>query len=221
MPVGPIVDELLGCSGLLRGCGNEARARHHFAVIGEPYPFAQPERFGLAHLLAVVLFEVGLPADVELLVRLPGGTADRAVDAPRDHLPAVVLRHRPERGVAVHVGDPGQEPRAVEVPDVALRPAAHEVRHLVETGEPLFEHVGAQVHVEDRRSVSPAARVLALLEHGEPLEDPAGLRLVGRPPLSHDAVEDRGDARDVVGVKDVRVLVRDELEVPVVVVAER
>ena len=47
------------------------------------------------------------------------------------------------------------------------------------------------------------------------------LHLVGRERLAEDLVDERRDALDVIGVEDVRVLVRDELEVPVVDVAER
>ncbi len=61
----------------------------------------------------------------------------------------------------------------------------------------------------------------ALLENSEALEQPVGLRLVGREGLSEDLVHEGGDAPDVIRVQDVRVFVGDELEVPVVDVAER
>ena len=74
-------------------------------------------------------------------------------------------------------------------------------------------------HIELRRR-PPLVRALSW-KHAVAFEDPSRLHLVRRERLAEHRVDERGDAADVIGVEDVRVLVRDELEVPVVDVAER
>ncbi len=161
------------------------------------------------------------PRGEELLVRLAGRAANRAIDAPGNELLAVVVDHRPDRLLAVRLGDPFHEKRPVEVPDVALRPPPRDVREHVERCDVVLEDVGPHPHVPHGRSQAPAARTLALFEHGQPLEQPVRLHLVGREGLAEHAIHQRGDAPDVIDVENVRVLVREQFEIPVVDVAER
>ena len=135
-------------------------------------------------------------------------------------LARVVVDHRPDRLLAVGVGDPLHEERAVEVPDVALGPPPRGVRKDVERRRVVFEDVSSHPHVPHRRAQPSSARVGALLEHREPLEEPMRLHLVGRFGLSDDAIDERRDPGDVVGVEDVRKFVGDEFLVPIVDVAE-
>ncbi len=90
------------------------------------------------------------------------------------------------------------------------------------SGATLPSSTSARIHMfHMRRAQTAAARARALLEDGEPLEEPVRLHLVGRERLAEDLVHEGWNALDVIRVQDVRVLVRDELEVPVVDVAER
>jgi hypothetical protein len=221
VPVVAVIEKLRGSTHRPRRGRHEPNVPRDLPFLRQAPPFPYTARLRSLHLVGVVLREMRRPSLVELFVGSPGGAPDRSVDGPRDDLPAVVVDDGAERPLAVDVRDPAEKLRTVEVPNVSLRPAPHEVRHLIERRQAMLEHVGAQVHVEQRRAQAPAARVRRLFEHGEPLQDPLRLRAVGEPPFAGDAIDERGNATRAVGVNDVRVLVGDQLELPIVVVAER
>src|SRR5262245_17363642 len=113
----------------------EARAAGALPTPGQAAALAQPARADGGSLRAVALLEAFLPAFVQLLVGLAGDAANRAVDAPGQHLRAVVVGHRRERVGPVGLQDELYEARAVQVPDVGARPAPRQARHLVEPRE--------------------------------------------------------------------------------------
>src|SRR4029079_6769132 len=76
------------------------------------------------------------------------------------------------------------------------------------------------VHVPQGGAQAAATRLRRLLVDGQSFQEPARLHLIGGERLADQGIRQRGNAADVVGVHDVRVLVRDELEVPVVDVAQ-
>ncbi len=188
---------------------------------GDGLSLAQAAGLDLLHLLRVLALDPVLEALVELLVGAAGLAANGAVDGPGEGVTAVVLGEALEDVEPVRLRDPAEEAGAVEVPEGPLRPAHRAGGEVVETCDVVLQHVGAEVHVEDGGAEPAAARLVALHEGGEALDDPAGLGLVGRIRLPKDGVDDRRDARDVVDVEDVRVLVGDERQVPVVVVVQR
>ncbi len=220
VPVVDVVEEVSGVLGPGRG-RDPARVLDRISRMRQPRSLAEPARANGARLRAEAALHRVDPGHVQLLVGAPRGPPDRAVDPVRDDLVRVVVDHRADRLLAVRLGDPLHEERAVEVPDVALGPAPRDVREHVERRDRVLEHVRAHPHVPHRRTQPAAAGSRALLEDREPLEEPVGLHLVGSERLAEHLVQEGGDARDVIRVQDVRVLVRDELEVPVVDVPER
>ena len=140
----------------------------------------------------------------------------------RDDLPRVVVDHRADRLLAVRLGDPLHEERAVEVPDVALRPAARRCSRTRRASRrcPRARRRASTCSTSTTAGARRSSRVLSS-KTASPSSSQCGCDLVGGERLAEDAVDERRDALDVIGVQDVRVLVRDELEVPVVDVAER
>ena len=199
-----------GCSGCCPVCVSRTPSRMPRARIA----------VGLRPELALQRVD---PRRVQLLERAPRRAPQGAIDGERDHLPAVVVDERADRLLAVRLGDPAHEVRAVQVLQVPLRPAADRVRvrHHVERRDVVLEDVGAHPHVPHRRAEPSAARLGRLLVDREPLEQPPRRDLVRRELLADDEVRERGETARVIDVQDVRELVGDELEVPVVHVAER
>ena len=201
--------------------GDPARVLAGVARVREADPLAQPSRADGRHLRAEGAPHGVDPGPVDLLVRAARCPADGAVDPVGDDLPRVVVDHRAQRLLAVRLDDVLKKERPINVPDVALRPPAGDGRELVDGRDVAFEHVGSHPHVPHRGPQASTARLAALFQDREPFEDPVRLHLVGGVGLAEDLVDEPRDALDVIGVQDVRVLVRDQLEIPVVHVAQR
>ncbi len=219
--VGAIVEQLGVAGAGARGRGNEARAGDPLSVPGQAGALTQAALGDLRELLAIVPAHPGDPAFVQLLVGAACAATDVAIDGVGEELIAGLGLDRGQDVEAVGFGEPPEEARAVQVPDVPLRPAAREVGHLIEAHDPVLEDVGAHVHLEHARADAAGAGATRLVEDGHAFEEPAGLGLVGDEGLADDPVDERGGAGHMVGVQNVRVLVADETEVPVVVIAQR
>src|SRR5262249_21755250 len=127
-------------------------------------------------------------------------------------------------GLAITIGDELEEIGTVQVGGRAVRKGERARADLVDALEPVLQHGRAQIHVENSRSSSAGGGARGFFVRGQALDEPAWLNLIGRVDLSHaeaqDGVGEGGQPGDVVDVKDVRVLVRDEQVQPVVEVVE-
>ncbi len=194
--------------------------RRGFAGEREPARGRLAARAHLVALERVAAAQMLVKLPVQRRVVLPDHAQRRAVEREGQGVSRVVVADAREGLLAVLLGDEREEVRAVEVGHRAAGKGAWGRAQHVEAGKGVLEHGRAHEHVHEARAPASRGRPRRLLVGREALDEPLRLHLVPRQRLAEDRVVDARKAVDRVEMHHVRVLVHDQIEQPVVVVAE-